>query len=113
MEANLAKNIKEFRIKLGLTQDGLAGYLNVSREEVSYFENGKRIVPAALIPKLASLFGVDEYDLFEEDSALSNLNIAFAFRANEISADDLSAIAGFKKIALNYLKIKKLLGAHE
>lgn len=110
MEKILAKNLKDFRVKLDLTQNQLADYLGTSREEVSYYENNHRSVPMDLISKYANLFGVDEYDLYEEDSAISNLNIAFAFRANEISPNDLKAIAGFRKIALNYLKIKKALG---
>lgn len=109
----LAKNIKSFRQELGLTQEQLASYLDISREELSYYENNRRPVPVALLPKLASLFGVDEYDLFEEDEAISKLNLAFAFRANDISTNDLKLIADFKKIALNYLKIKETLISNE
>lgn len=109
MEKILSKNLKDFRVKLGLTQDQIADYLEISREEVSYYETNRRNVPMDLIPKYAKLFGVDEYDLYEEDSAINNLNIAFAFRANEISPIDLKVIADFKKIALNYLKIKNVL----
>ncbi|MCT3920020.1 helix-turn-helix transcriptional regulator [Elizabethkingia anophelis] len=113
MEITLRQNIKEFRNKLNLTQEDLAKYLGISREEVSYYENGKRDVPRHLVPKLANLFGVDEYDLFENEEALNKLNVAFAFRANEVCIDDLNAIAQFKKVALNYLKIKKALLDHE
>lgn len=109
----LAKNIKDFRTKIGLTQSDLAGYLGISREEVNYYENAKRTVPAHLIPKMADLFGVDEYDLFEEDNAINKANMAFAFRAKEINTDDLNSIAAFKKIALNYLKIQKVIEANE
>lgn len=109
MEKILSKNLKDFRVKLGLTQEQIADYLEISREEVSYYETSRRNVPVELIPKYAKLFGVDEYDLYEEDSAINNLNLAFAFRANEISSNDLKVIADFKKIALNYLKIKNVL----
>lgn len=91
---------------MGLKQEDIADYLNVTREQVSYYETGSREVPFEMIPKLANLFGVDEYDLFEDDSDINNLNIAFAFRADEISGMDLDAIASFKKIALNYKKMK-------
>lgn len=106
---NLPKNLKSFRTRMGLTQEDIANYLNINREEVSYFETGSREVPFDLIPKLANLFGIDEYDLFEDDSDINNLNIAFAFRADEISSRDLDAIASFKKIALNYKKMKQKL----
>lgn len=113
METTLAKNIKDFRVRLNLTQDKLAEYLGVTRGEINYFENEKRTVPSVLIPKLANLFGVDEYDLYEDDDAINNLNIAFAFRASNISSEDLNTIGNFKKIALNYLKIKNVLGHNE
>ncbi len=113
MEKILSKNLKDFRIKLGLTQDQIAEYLDISREEVSYYETNRRNVPSELISKYSKLFGVDEYDLYEEDSAIKNLNLAFAFRANEISSNDLKVIADFKKIALNYLKIKSALAQNE
>lgn len=113
MNTILANNIKAFRAKIGLTQEELASFLTISREEVNYYENAKRDVPQSLIANLANLFGVDEYDLFEEDDAVSKANIAFAFRASEINNNDLNTIASFKKIALNYLKIQKFLAANE
>lgn len=113
METILAKNLKNFRTKLGFTQEQLARYLGITREEVSYYENNSRSVPLDLIPKYANLFGVDEYDLYETDSSINKLNLAFAFRANEISPNDLEIIANFRKIALNYLKIKNILAQNE
>jgi transcriptional regulator with XRE-family HTH domain len=107
MDTILAKNLKDLRIKSGLNQDQLAEYLDIKRELISYYENNRRSVPVDVISKYAQLFGLDEYDLYEEDNAINKLNMAFAFRASELSAEDLKAIAGFKKIALNYLKIKK------
>ncbi len=109
MNTILANNLKDFRAKLNLTQNQIAEYLGITREEVSYYENNNRPVPVSLIPKYANLFGVEEYDLYEQSNAVNTLNLAFAFRANSFSADDLKVIADFKKIALNYLKIKEAL----
>ena len=113
MNITLAKNIKAFRTKIGLNQDELGAYLGISREEVNYYENAKRNIPQNLLPKLADLFGVDEYDLYEEDDAISNANIAFAFRAKNIHPEDLNTIAAFKKIALNYLKIQQFASEND
>ena len=55
---------------------------------------------------------MDEYDFYEENIAKVNANLAFAFRADELSGDDLKTIASFKKIAMNYLKMKEAL-VHE
>lgn len=102
-------NLKSYRSKLGLTQESLADYLGVSREEISYFENGRRPVSTSLLSKAAKLFGIDEYDFFEEDLSAVETKVALAFRADELDSNDLSQIADFRKIVLNYLSMKKFL----
>ncbi len=102
----LAENIKRYRIRLGISQEALADYLGIHREEVSYYENGRRNIPQKSISGMAKLFGVDECVLFEENMEVSSLNLAFAFRADELNRNDLEAIAFFKKMAMNYLKMK-------
>lgn len=104
---HLGSNLKRFREKLELTQDQFAEYLNISREQVSYYENDARVMPLHLIQKSAKLFGIDEYDLEETDNANLELNLSFAFRANNLSHEDLNSIAKFKTIATNYLKMVK------
>jgi hypothetical protein len=57
----------------------------------------------------ARLFGIDEYDLLEEDPESSQIKTALAFPADELSPEDLRHIADFRKIVLNYVKMKKVL----
>ena len=108
-EQIIGRNIKFFREKLGLNQDDLAGYLAISREEVSYIENARRPISTIIISKAANLFGIEEYDLYEEDSETIAANVAFAFRADFLLANDIQNIADFRKIVLNYLKMKKTI----
>ncbi len=105
----VGQNIKLFREKLGLTQEALAQYLLTSREQISYYETGARSVTTAHLNSLANLFCINEYDFYEEDSQMKNLNICFAFRADELQPNDLQSIAQFKKIVRNYLNMKKAL----
>jgi hypothetical protein len=56
---------------------------------------------------LADLFGIELEELLEEDQTIKEANVAFAFRSDNNSAD-LSNIASFKRIVLNYLKMEKL-----
>jgi len=100
-------NLKRYRESLGLTQDLLANYLGINREEVSYYENGKRTMPTHLLSMAAKLFGIDEYDLYESDESTNEVKVALAFRADALNADDLHHIADFRKIVLNYLGMKK------
>lgn len=103
-------NIKTLREKMGLTQEALAKYLDTQRENVSYYENGQRNIPSAQLSKLADLFCMNEYDFYEEDLQSRTINIAFAFRAEELQPQDLESIARFKKIVRNYMSMKKAMG---
>lgn len=116
METNniVGRNIRAIREKMGYTQEVFADYLDITREEVSYYENGNRPAPSKVITKIAELFAIDEYDLFEEDNAVSKINLALAFRADNLIGEDLKTVANFKSIAMNYLKMSKALrNSHE
>lgn len=116
METNIivGRNIKAIREKMGYTQGVFADYLGITREEVSYYENGNRTVPSKIVTKIAELFAIDEYDLFEEDNVVAKINLALAFRADNLIGEDLKTIANFKNIAMNYLKMSKVLrNSHE
>lgn len=103
----IGSNIRQFREKFGLTQEELATYLGVTREEVSYYETGKRNIPTEVISKAAKLYGLDEYDLFEVDAEMKCAKLAFAFKADSLKPEDLNHMANFKNIVINYLHMKK------
>lgn len=105
----VGQNIRFLREEQGLTQETLAQYLNISREQVSYYENGSRTVPTAQLTKLADLFCLNEFDFYESDPGKRKTNIAFAFRADALEQQDLAGIAQFKKIVRNYLNMKENL----
>lgn len=102
-------NIQLFRERLGLSQDEVASYLKIKRELISYYENGNRTIPSALLNRLANLYGVDPYDLYDADSSNQTAQLAFAFRSGELPLEALDQIARFKKIVLNYLHMSKTL----
>src|SRR5690242_3036344 len=106
----IGANIKAYRERMNLNQEDVANYLGVQREVISYYENGSREISIENLKKLSNLFGVELYNLIEQNATISQANIAFAFRANQLSTDDLKAIADFKKIVNNYIKIKELKG---
>ena len=108
----IGQNIRLLREGLGLTQESLAQYLNIVREQIAYYESGARSIPTAQLGKLADLFCMNEYDFYEEDPEKRKVNIAFAFRAENIQPQDMESIARFKKIVRNYLNMQKAIG-HE
>ena len=55
-----------------------------------------------------NLFGVEMIELIDKDEKQFQVNVAFAFRADEISRIDLESIARVKKIIKNYLSMMKV-----
>ena len=52
------KGLKEIRIRKGLTQQKVALDLNISREALSYYENGKRCPDIQMLILLSDYFDV-------------------------------------------------------
>lgn len=51
------RNIASERVRIGLTQEGLADHLGVSRQTVLRWENGKTNPPTSAVYMMANLFG--------------------------------------------------------
>jgi transcriptional regulator with XRE-family HTH domain len=105
----ISKNIKELRVKSGYTQAFIADYLNLTAAAVNQYENDARTIPTSVIGKLAILFDVEEYDLYEENPEKRQLISSFAFRAGDISATDMQSVSKFKKVILNYINMSSAL----
>lgn len=54
----IAETLKELRIYRGLTQDELSSMVNISRQTLSNYENGKRIPDADSLCVLAEFYDV-------------------------------------------------------
>ena len=104
---HIGVNIHKYRTLQGLSQQQVAEYLGVTRELISFVEGGKRNLSISKLNRLSDLFGIELVDLIEEDPQLQDVNLAFAFRTDEIDAD-LNNIAAFRRIVLNYFKIERL-----
>ena len=105
----ISKNIRELRNKFGYTQAFIAEYLNITPSAVNQYENDARTIPESVVEKLAILFNVDEYELYEENPEKQLVNSSFAFRADELTAADMQQISKFKKIITNYLNMSTAL----
>lgn len=111
MESNVivGANVKIYREKLHYTQENLANFLGVQREIISYYEHGHREIDLDKLEKLANLFNIELEDLLEENVSASCLDIAIAFRSEELVESDLATISEFQKIVRNFLKMQKIL----
>ena len=101
----ISKNLEALRKRLNLSQTTVADYLGVSHTIISNYETSKYPPTHEHLTKLAALYDVEIADLFEEDATRKVVNLAFAFRADSIEAEDLRSITRFKLIVKNYLKL--------
>ncbi len=109
----ITENIRALRKKIGYTQEQIAEYLGISTAAVTQYETGVRVVPAPAVSKLALLYNVDEYELYQENPQQQQLLSAFAFRADELQPQDLKSVSEFKKIVLNYVHLSNELNNNE
>lgn len=105
---NVANNLLLLRQRHGLSQENIADYLGVARPIISYYETGERNISLEHLEKLADFFGIDAYDLLDENPTNQQSMIAFAFRAEELKQEDMNGIAAFRKVVRNYLKMKEV-----
>ncbi len=99
MMKTIGGNIKALRSRMGLNQMDIARFLNVDQSLVSKIENGERSLSSDMLDKLSCLFGVTMDEL--ESGVFVSSGLSFAFRANELSPDDMNAICDINRIALN------------
>lgn len=107
----IGKNIKDYRKKLNYTQEDIANFLSITREEVSYYENGKRNTPLKVLLKLSDLYGVSVSNFKEEDKSKHKSLIALSFRKDDYSSEDFQIVSQFVKVIKNYSKIQRLSNA--
>jgi transcriptional regulator with XRE-family HTH domain len=58
-ERNIWRIYSKLRLDNGLTLTKLAAALDIDQSTLSKIENGKRNVPAEIIPKLSAFFSLD------------------------------------------------------
>ena len=101
------EKLKMMREKAGLRQGQIADYLGVTQTYISKVENGERNLTVDQLENLVNLYGysLDSFASMEQDVH----PIQFAFRAQDVSQDDLHIIADIGKIAINSKFMAKIL----
>ena len=82
-------NLKKLRKEKGLLQDDVAKALGLTRPAYSHYETGRRVPDAAMLEKLADLFGVTTDDILGRNSQLVGKTIE---EIPEIQPDDEALI---------------------
>lgn len=95
----IGNNIKKFRDGMGFNQSTIARFLNVDQSLISKVEKGERSLSVDMLEKLSCLFGVSINTI--ESSTIEESTLSVAFRASDLSLEDLEAISAINRIALN------------
>lgn len=103
----VSKRFNELRSMSGFTQSQIAEYLQVDQSYISKCEKNERQFSVDILEKGANLFGCSIEHFTNEDSEFSPIPIAF--RAKNLTTEDLETIAAMNKIALNLRYMEDLL----
>lgn len=101
--------MKALREANSYTQEQVAAYLGINRSAYANYETGEREAPIDVLEKACNLFGCEIELLFDQDEKAVKNMLVCAFRADNLSENDLREISAFKEIVLNYMKMERLL----
>lgn len=103
----IGNNLRMLRESVGFNQANIACFLEVDQSLISKVENGERNISSDMLEKLACLFGVSVDDI-EKNKCESSV-LSFAFRASDLTTEDMEAISAINRVALNSEYMGKLL----
>ena len=74
LKKTLGKNIKQYRLLKGLSQEKFSELLDISQQTLSKIECGKNFLTSETLEKIPNLLGVKIYELFmnSEDEYTAN-----------------------------------------
>ena len=105
----VGRNLKALREANGYTQEQVANFLGIGRSAYANYEAGERETPMEVMERASELFGCELALLFEEDEQAVKNMLVCAFRADNLSVNDMEEVGGFKNIVLNYMKMERLM----
>lgn len=106
MATNDHKSIlRVLREKFQYTQEEVSKYLDISQPAYLKYETGETEVSMEGLEKLARLYGIDEYDILENN--MEQVNFAYAFRRDGVA--NLEEVAHFQQIVKNYIMMSNEL----
>ena len=108
---DIGKRIKSLRKDSNLTQSKVADFLSLDQSMIAKIEKGERNITSDVIEKLSALFCCTvDYLLFGENQ---EQKCTVSFRTNNLTSDDLKALAIINKIVLNQFEMDKMLEVHK
>ena len=109
--AEIYEKLKEMREKAGLRQGQIADFLGVTQTYISKVESGERNLTVDQLEQVVNLYGYSLASFAGMEKAA--YPIQFAFRAQEVSQNDLQVIAAVGRVAINSRFMTQLLGGED
>lgn len=101
------ERLKQMREEAGLRQGQIADYLGVTQTYISKVETGERNLAVEQLERLLAFYG---HCLATFEKPKQEVHpIRFAFRAQDVSKEDMRIIAEIGRIAINSRFMTKLL----
>lgn len=101
----MGQRFKQMRTANGYTQEQIALYLSVDRTLLAKFEAGERALGVAVLERACRLFGCS---LAVLDGRQEYCQLAVAYRAKELTVEDMDSIGKIQKIVLNMRELKEM-----
>lgn len=102
----VGKRLKKARDDMNYSQQRVADYVDKTREQISYYENGSREISLSLLTKLANLYG-KHIDYFIGIDTIEP-ELQMAFRSDNISKEDQEKIEWARNFVNNLYELKHL-----
>ena len=103
----IGKRFKQLRSTSGIKQKQMAEYLHVDQSFISKIEKNERELNVELLEKSAQLFGCPIEVFFDESYEYQPCEIAF--RAQNLTGEDLESVAQINRIASNLRFMEHML----
>ena len=103
----LGEKLKKARTEIKYSQNQVADYLGIQREQISYYETGAREITLSLLSKISDFYGKNVnyfFNLEEKEETLLNI----AYRAVELVKEDKEKIEFAKKFVINLFELEKI-----
>lgn len=106
----IGERLQHARERTGITQNQAAKLVGTVREQISYYENGRREIDILTLTKLADLYGYSVHHFLQQQpSSDQATELVIAYRAQEIADEDLEIVAEIIRFTRNLNDLTNLL----
>jgi transcriptional regulator with XRE-family HTH domain len=108
VDLHVGKKLKQKRLELGISQDDLAGSVNLTFQQVQKYEKGINRVSSSKLYDFAKFLnidisyffdGLDDYQMSNQEQAYASDKVSNTFESNIKSKEIESLVQAFKSIS--------------